>query len=405
MLKKLISFILSVMLISSVLIGNVYADDIVRGVFPKEQSVINFGVELMDMNESKAFEIYMALLGVNTDTTELKIEFETPVKLDSKTQEEITTVDLDKLEAVSDDAQMAIDAFKADYPEIFWYDIGNSSSKAILGTERNADGSQYFVIKGIRLILNVYPKYQDSISTAYDNVLNELNQVVSATKGMDRYNTLRYFHDYLCDTIEYAENGEDSFNLHGTLVNKFATCEGYAESFKALCDLAGIPCIIVRGKSIGLSNEEVNHMWNYCLMEDDKWYAVDVTWDDPGYPSYDFFLVGSKTVVMTNDRTFAHTHLALGDFSFSGIHEFIYPDLNETAYEYIEFKYGDVTADGKINSADALEVLKVSAKMREVNETELKAGDVDGSGELNASDALYILKLAARMIDKFPVEM
>lgn len=405
MLKKIISSVLSVMILSSAMLSNVYADDTVRGIFPKEQSVINFGVELMDMYESKAFEIYMALLGINTDTTELKVEFETPIKLDAKTQEEITTVDMDKLEAVSDDAQMAIDAFKADYPEIFWYDISNSSSKAILGAEKNDDGSQYFVIKGIRLILNVLPEYEDSVSTAYDNVLNELNQVVAATEGMDRYNTLKYFHDYLCDTIEYGDNGKDSFNLHGALVNKIATCEGYSESFKALCDLAGIPCIVVRGKSIGLSNEEVNHMWNYCLMEDDKWYAVDVTWDDPGYPSYDFFLVGSKTVVMINDRTFAHTHLALGDFSFSGIHEFLYPELNATAYDYIEFMYGDVNADGKINSSDALDVLKEAAKMREFNEKEFKAANVDGNDDTNATDALYILKYAARIIDRFPVEI
>lgn len=404
-IKKYISTVMAVMLISSSLFTIAHADDTIRGVFQKEQSIVNFGVELMDMEDSKAFEIYMGLLGVKTGSTEIRIDFETPVELEGKTSEEIQAVDAEKLNAVADAAQIAVDAFKADYPEIFWLDIGNSKSKAIIGKGNREDGTQYYCIVGVRLILELLPEFNDVTDESYDKVVTELTQIVAATEGMGRYNTLMYFHDYLCNNIEYSSEGDMVFNIYGALIEKKSTCEGYAESFKVLCDLAGIPCITVRGNSIGLSNEEEKHMWNYCLMEDDKWYAVDVTWDDVGYPCYDFFLVGSKTVVMINDRTFAHTHLPIGDFSLTEIHSFTYPVFNETAYEYIEFMYGDVNADGKINSADALIVLKVSAKMQEAKESEFKAGDVDGKGDLNATDALYILKYAARMIDKFPVEM
>ena len=52
-----------------------------------------------------------------------------------------------------------------------------------------------------------------------------------------------------------------------------------------LCQESGIPCICV-------SNEV--HQWNMVYIED-KWYHVDVTYDDPIYrypiKSYKYFLV------------------------------------------------------------------------------------------------------------------
>lgn len=405
--KKVIASVLLPALITLVPLTatEVFADGSLRCIFQKEQSIINYGIELMDMTESKAFDIYMALLNVDTDTTEIKIDFDTPIILDAKTQEEIATVDAYKLESVANDAQIAVDAFKADYPEIFWYDIENSKSKAVIAVENTSDGRQTYIIKGIRIIFEICPIFEGTISSAYDNVVSEINNVIARTEGMDRYSKLMYFHDYLCNKIEYSTENEDAFDMHGALITGKATCEGYSEAFKGLCDLAGIPCVIVRGKSIQGDGTEVNHMWNYCLMEDDKWYAVDVTWDDTGFTSYDFFLVGNQTVVMTNNRTFFNTHLAEGDFSFTGIHSFTYPQLSDTAYEVIEFMYGDVNGDAVINGNDALDVLKMSARLKEGNDAEKKAGDVDGNGVIDAGDALYVLQYAARIIDKFPVEM
>lgn len=403
-LKKIISLILVTTLFCTLNFSDVYADTTIRGIFQKQQEITNYGIELMDMENSKAFEIYMALLSINTDVKELKIDFDEPVILDAKLEEDIKNIDSDKLNAVANDTQIAMDAFKADYPEIFWFNISTSSNKAILSYKTNSDGSKTFMIKGIRITFDIYSELEENLNEEYDLVVNKLNSVVEETKGLNRYDTLKYFHDYLINNVEYGLENFDVFDMHGALVNGIATCEGYAESFKALCDLAEIPCVLVRGKSLDLLGNEENHMWNYCLMEDDKWYAVDVTWDDTEFPSYDFFLVGSKTVVMSNDRTFFNTHLALGDFSFTEIHEFTYPTLNDTAYEVIEFMYGDLNSNMTIEAADALEVLKISARLKEGNETLHKAADVDGNNITDSSDALLILKYAARLIESFPVE-
>lgn len=382
--------------------------DVYRGVFQKEQSIINYGVELMDMEDSKAFEIYMAMLDINTETSTLRIDFDTAIQLQSKTQEEITVTDKDTLIKISEDAQIAMDAFMKDYPEIFWFDIGSSSSSAIIAKTKNPDGSETFSINGIKLKFEVEEAYMENVSLAYDTLLNELNSVVSRTNGLSRYEKLKYFHDYLCEHIEYAVEGENIFNLYGAIIDGKCVCQGYSEAFKALCDLSGVPCVLVSGASRNIIGDETNHMWNYCLMEDDNWYAVDVTWDDGDEIEYDYFLIGSQTVDTVSGQAFSDSHIPNGDFSFSGHHTFTYPVLNDSAYEVKKLPdiddvvLGDVNYDGDITSADALEILKISARIRVGIEYELIAGDVDKSDVLDSNDALYVLKYAAKLITEFP---
>lgn len=61
-----------------------------------------------------------------------------------------------------------------------------------------------------------------------------------------------------------------------------AVCEGYALMFKMLLDYNGIPNEYMIGevKSWGSSeNESERHAWNTVSI-DNKWYNVDITWDD-----------------------------------------------------------------------------------------------------------------------------
>lgn len=68
------------------------------------------------------------------------------------------------------------------------------------------------------------------------------------------------------------------------------------------------------------------------------------------------------------------------------------------------FKYGDVTGDGKINSSDALSVLKHSTGLSTLQGDYKKAADVSGDGKINSSDALLILNYSVGYIKIFPVE-
>lgn len=68
------------------------------------------------------------------------------------------------------------------------------------------------------------------------------------------------------------------------------------------------------------------------------------------------------------------------------------------------YTLGDVNTDGKINSVDALYVLRKYAgdTTLTLTEAQLLAADVDGRNGVNSVDALYILRFYAGDITTFP---
>ncbi len=69
------------------------------------------------------------------------------------------------------------------------------------------------------------------------------------------------------------------------------------------------------------------------------------------------------------------------------------------------FKYGDITADGSVNSSDALAALRHSVESAILEGDALTAADVNGDGQVNSSDALLILQYSVGSIKIFPVEV
>ena len=150
-------------------------------------------------------------------------------------------------------------------------------------------------------------------------------------------------------------------------------------------------------------------MWNYCLV-DDKWYAVDVTWDDQETQTFhEFFLAGSETKTPHfSPDVFGASHLPNGDFSQFGYHTFTFPKLNSTAYDSgeepgpadpSEIKEGDVDGDGTSGAGDALKVLQHAAQLIKLED--ISYADVDKDGSVTSADALQILQHAAKLIDHF----
>lgn len=99
---------------------------------------------------------------------------------------------------------------------------------------------------------------------------------VGTLAGSDR-EKLKAIHDYLTAGSRYDHDaGAPCYDkIYGAMINHYAVCEGYAESFKYLCDLASLPCIYVSNTA-----PSVDHSWNYVYV-DGAWQGVDVTWDLP----------------------------------------------------------------------------------------------------------------------------
>jgi hypothetical protein len=66
--------------------------------------------------------------------------------------------------------------------------------------------------------------------------------------------------------------------------------------------------------------------------------------------------------------------------------------------------YGDVSGDGKINSADAVLVMKASLRLITLTSAQETAADVNGDGKVNSADAVLIMKYSLRLISSFPVQ-
>lgn len=67
----------------------------------------------------------------------------------------------------------------------------------------------------------------------------------------------------------------------------------------------------------------------------------------------------------------------------------------------ISYLKGDVDANGIIEAADALEVLKIAAKIKLADEIALQTADVNADNNIDAADALDILMYVAKLIDSF----
>ena len=228
--------------------------------------------------------------------------------------------------------QSAWDAIIMDRVELFYIDI----SKVCLSIQTISFGSkvQYNLSMG-NGNNSSYLETGYSNKQTVDMVLKQIDDVsdlIVAKLSGDTYDKVTQVHDWLVDNLSYSSTGGNIYNIYGTFVNKAVVCEGYAEGFKYIMDKIGVPCIVVTGTAENSEGEMENHEWNYIQI-DEKWYAVDATWDDPIIKGggilthalkYKYFLVGSD--IMNKN------HFPKGQISTKGI-DFSYPKLEESKYK------------------------------------------------------------------------
>lgn len=144
--------------------------------------------------------------------------------------------------------------------------------------------------------------------------------VEDALKQGNDYDILQYIHDSIIDLFDYSSG--QSFWTDGML-DREANCVGYSDAFTYMCEMAGYDCMTVIGFAVKTDGTQEGHAWN-AVCVNDKWYYVDVTWDDDRLlvDSHNYFLKGTK------DELFASTHVL-------EIYEprDIYPLISDTNYK------------------------------------------------------------------------
>ncbi len=213
-------------------------------------------------------------------------------KIDFKTRFNALLHQKDGQKKLSAAYQTAVDALKSDYPEIFYIDF----SKVYLNT--------YSVTEGDRITYSVYiDKGNNSdylikgftnereVSRAINQIEGIKNAIIDAIPdNSSNFDKLMFVHDWLVDNLEYDETleRENRSNVYGALMERTVTCQGYAKAFKYIMDGLSVPCVLVKGDATNSENQTEKHIWNYVMINK-KWYAIDVTWDDP-------IIVGNGTV-------------------------------------------------------------------------------------------------------------
>ena len=200
-----------------------------------------------------------------------------------------------------------------DLPEIF-YHSGYSANYSY-----TSSGYVTKVVYNVSMYSNV--SYSAStVASCYNQMMSKIDGISLDTSN--RYNFVKSLHDYLCNNIIYPDLNSslyisDCHDSYGALVKGYAVCQGYAESFKLICNLYNIPCVYISGTANG-----GGHGWNAVQMDDGKWYFIDATWDDQEtYLFYDFFLCGLNSTP---------THFSGGAFSSSHVpdSDLFLPNLN-----------------------------------------------------------------------------
>jgi len=250
-------------------------------------------------------------------------------------------------------------AFDRDHPEVFWLDGQSKILPATIYSYTRGETSAsilyqhtvYFVLEGPTFDIRA-ESYQDpaALRSAISTLSSNVNAAVTATGTGDRKAKLTALNKYLTEINAYNSSdnlsaiGHDCREVTGAISGKTGTegpvCEAYARAFKVVCDKLGIPCVLISGDGDGEP-----HMWNAVQMENGKWYAVDVTWNDPftgnetidtkatsGYETEKFLLVGTDTKI--DGTSFATSHIETNTVTVGGTAFTNGPVLESSAFTY-----------------------------------------------------------------------
>ncbi len=237
----------------------------------------------------------------------------------------------DKLQ---EEYQTAIEAFTYDNPDVFYIDV--TKMYINIETIQKIFSTKYNVYinsaKDPTYLLDGFTS-KEQIDQCESQVIAVKNQILNQIAGKNDIEKMRYIHDYLVDTIEYDQTfvEKNIYNIYGALVSKTCVCEGYAKASQYLLNEAGLENVIITGTATNSDGKTENHAWNYVNI-DEKWYAIDTTWDDPiivgggkltNTIRYRYFLKGSSTM---NKNHFISTKFT------SGGQDFEFPKLSITDY-------------------------------------------------------------------------
>lgn len=123
----------------------------------------------------------------------------------------------------------------------------------------------------------------------------KIKRIIKALKLEDKsdYAKVKAIHNYIIKKTSY-DRSLSQYSAYDALIDHSAVCQGYTLAAYRLFTAAGLNSRIITGSAGGGS-----HAWNIVKVKD-KWYNIDLTWDDPltntgeEILTYDYFLKSTK---------------------------------------------------------------------------------------------------------------
>lgn len=200
-----------------------------------------------------------------------------------------TELNVEKYNLNINEACLVFGAFRKDNPYFYWLSRTFTYS------------TQLTKISRIELYCDL--EYKDASTRQQIQKLleKEIASYDEALKNVEsKQLKAKVFHDTIIKEIDYrydyvngkkqASMANGAHNIVGVLDRTGVVCEGYARMFQYLCNYYHIPNRYV----IGYAGEA--HAWNLFMADDEKYYWIDITWDDKANSG-----VSNKYFGMAND--------------------------------------------------------------------------------------------------------
>lgn len=195
-------------------------------------------------------------------------------------------------------------------------------------TDVDALANDNTTLSNINNFVHPYNSFSD-IKTKYNDlgkITVEINKVYSEDKikeinakieqilntvtfSDDTLDNIKLIHDYIINNSKYDTDRSDnnianydSDTAYGNLIQGYGLCGGYADSMELFLEQMHI-------KSFKVASD--NHIWNAVNLNN-KWYHLDLTWDDPVSSNkqdileYNFFMITTDELI--DLKTDQHTY-------------------------------------------------------------------------------------------------
>lgn len=150
-----------------------------------------------------------------------------------------------------------------------------------------------------RVMVNISKNYTMDEIEMIQTKLDELYpQLVKTTNSTEK--NIRIVHDYIINhsrydssTTDYSNSLYHSSTAYGPLFEGYAVCGGYTDLMELFLERMGV-------KSFKVSSDK--HVWN-ALQIGNRWFHLDLTWDDPvasdgrDYLEHTYFLISTNQLL------------------------------------------------------------------------------------------------------------